>query len=135
MIRLYFSRKIIIKKKYVCQGYPYQKFSDLLPEIHLYLEFGLRMFMNEFLRLWPGNATITDRTHKPGPQIKVHNWKSFFLFLSQNICCVLQKFLNLQYLKGQKFRIANQPGANWQGMKWSSFKTSCGQPAVNLTDN
>ena len=25
--------------------------------------------------------------HFPGPQIRVRNWKLFFLFLNQNICC------------------------------------------------
>ena len=39
----------------------------------------------------PGIQTMTPILLSSGPQISMHNWKLFFLFLNQNICCGYSK--------------------------------------------
>ena len=74
----------------------------------LFLE-ELLLIFNQMLSIWAFGRRDTEKFNNPmalfllkirdtensddvpGPQIRMRNWKLFFLFLSQNICCGYSK--------------------------------------------
>ena len=66
---------------------PANSMTEIMNHILLHLNY---VFL--YLTLGPQKKKNTQKNHPhPGPQIRVHNGKLFFLFLNQNICCVYSK--------------------------------------------